>query len=133
MRLYVDSAPVIYFVQKVVPYRFLVERWFQRPDIQLIFSDLTRLECLVLPLREGNRTLQSDFDAYFSTLTEIQGLTRTVLRHASEIRAVYNFSTPDAIHLAAAQAAGCDVFLTNDRRLLQYEALKIERVEASTA
>jgi hypothetical protein len=45
---------------------------------------------------------------------------------ATEIRAVYGFPTPDAIHLAAATLSKCDIFLTNDLRLKQYSGIAVE-------
>jgi predicted nucleic acid-binding protein len=45
------------------------------------------------------------------------------------IRAHYGFKTPDAIHLAAAVVAGCEVFLTNDHRLDRFSDLTVEIVQ----
>lgn len=38
----------------------------------------------------------------------------------------YHFKIPDAIHLAAALEAGCQVFLTNDARLRSFRGLDVE-------
>jgi hypothetical protein len=46
-----------------------------------------------------------------------EGLDRDFLRSVAQIRAVTRAKTPDAIQLAAAVAAGCRVFLTNDNRI----------------
>ena len=46
-----------------------------------------------------------------------------VFRRAAEIRAQFNFRTPDALHLAAAVEAACDVFLTNDAQLTRFTGL----------
>ena len=40
--------------------------------------------------------------------------TRAVFQRAAEIRAQYGFQTPDALHLATAENAGCKLFITND-------------------
>jgi predicted nucleic acid-binding protein len=84
------------------------------------------LECRVKPIRDGNLALLHDYDDYFTNaVSEIVPLTRVVLDHATEIRARFKFKTPDAIHLAAAVASGCDAFLTNDHRLDSFSQLKI--------
>ena len=61
-------------------------------------------------------------------VAEIVGLTRAVLDLATEVRARHGFKTPDAIHLSAAVSSGCDVFLTNDRRLGHFEGIAIQYV-----
>jgi predicted nucleic acid-binding protein len=60
--------------------------------------------------------------------SEILTLTTPVLDRATEIRARFNFKTPDAIHLAAAVENGCDAFLTNDQRLSRFPGIAIEVV-----
>ena len=93
----------------------------------LVTSELARLECRVKPLREGNTTLLQDFDDYFvNTIAEVVPLTRDVVDRATEIRAQFNFKTPDALHLAAAVLANYDVFLTNDHRLSRFTGITVE-------
>jgi predicted nucleic acid-binding protein len=70
-----------------------------------------------------------DYDDYFAnTVAEITSLTRDVIDRATEIRAQFNFKTPDSIHLAAAVLANCAIFLTNDHRLGRFTAIQIEIV-----
>ncbi len=127
MRIYLDTAPVIYAVQQVAPYDVLVDRRLAAPGIVCVASDLTRLECRVKPLRDGNTALLQDFDDYFAgVVAEIVPLSRPVVDRATEIRAQFGFKTPDALHLAAAMASACDVFLTNDHRLDRFGGLPIE-------
>ena len=47
---------------------------------------------------------------------------------ATEFRARHGVKTSDAIHLAAAVASGCDVFLANDRRLAHVQGIAVEVV-----
>ena len=47
------------------------------------------------------------------------------LRSAAQLRAIHGLRTPDALQLAAALAARCPVFITNDRRLSQIPGLRI--------
>jgi predicted nucleic acid-binding protein len=118
MRIYVDSSPVIYAVQRVPPYATAVDARLGAAGVVIVSSELTRLECLVLPLRNADARLVADFDAFFSTqVGHLVPFTPAVFRRAAEIRAQFNFRTPDALHLAAAVEAACDRFLTNDARL----------------
>ncbi|NOT62182.1 MAG: type II toxin-antitoxin system VapC family toxin [Acidobacteria bacterium] len=129
MRYYLDTAPIIYTVETVVQFAPRVDAILARAGLVLITSEMARLECRVKPLRDGNATLLKDFDDYFAnTIVELVSLTRDVIDRATEIRAQYNFKTPDSLHLAAAVQARCDVFLTNDLRLSRFTGLTIEVV-----
>ncbi|MCI0490003.1 MAG: PIN domain-containing protein, partial [Blastocatellia bacterium] len=115
MRYYLDSAPIIYLVERVQPYASAVRRKLSAQSLTLITSELTRLECRVKPLRNNDVALLQDFDDYFAnSIAEIMPLTRAVIDCATEIRAQFNFKTPDSVQLAAAVVAGSDLFLTND-------------------
>jgi predicted nucleic acid-binding protein len=73
--------------------------------------------------------LLADFDDFFRrSVAVVLSLSPTVCDRAAEIRASYGLKTPDAIHLAAATLAGCDVFLTNDRRLAGFPGIVVEVV-----
>ncbi len=61
-------------------------------------------------------------------IVEMIPLTRDVIDRATEIRAQYNFKTPDSLHLAAAVISNCDVFLTNDQRLNRFAGIAIETI-----
>lgn len=88
--------------------------------LQTVTSELTLAEVLVEPLRTAD---QLRIDAYETLLTrhdaiEILPVSRGILRRAAHIRAK-NGSTklPDAIHVATAELAGCNILLSADRRL----------------
>ena len=129
VRIYLDSAPLIYVVEGVAPFSDGVMTLLARPGIVQLCSELTRLECRVKPIRDGQGALLAAFDRYFANIIDtILPLTRPVIDQATDLRARYNFNTPDALHLAAAIAAGCDMFLTNDRRLAKCIEIKVETV-----
>lgn len=122
MRLYLDTAPVIYVVEQVPDFSQKILHHIQKPDIELVVSDLTWMECRVKPLAENNETLLADYDKFFSqSIMEIVELSRRVLERAAHIRSQYNIKTPDAIHLGSAIISKCDIFLTNDRRLERFK------------
>ena len=83
-----------------------------------VFFDLTRMECLIHPVRERNVQLRSAYETFFTgSCSDYIPLTSDVFEKATELRAEYHVKTPDAIHLAAALVGDCDIFLTNDLRL----------------
>lgn len=126
MRLYLDTAPVIYVVEQVPDFSQKILHYIQKPDIELVVSDLTWMECRVKPLTENKETLLADYDKFFSqSVIEIVELSRSVLERAAHIRSQYNIKTPDAIHLGAAIISKCNIFLTNDRRLERFKDSRI--------
>ncbi len=130
MRIYLDASPVIYIVERVSQYFDYLDRRLSVPGDSLVVSELTRMECRVLPIREGSRRVLQSFDDYFETrVSQTVPISREVIDVATLIRARYGFATPDAIHLGAALASGCDVFLTNDNRLARFSEMSVEVIE----
>ena len=126
MRLYLDSAPIIYLIENVQPYASRLEEYLSPTDTIQVCSDLTRLECRVQPIANGETALLTAFDRYFAgIISEIIPLSREILDLATVIRAEYRFKTPDAIHLAAATISECNAFVTNDKRLQNYRGIPV--------
>jgi predicted nucleic acid-binding protein len=118
-RLFLNTAPVIYYVEKNPNYLARVQVIFEQIDagtLTAVTSPVTLAECLIAPIRLGLPLLQQDF------IDLIQGGSNTVFmpfdadvaRRAAAIRARYNLSLSDAFQTAAALQSGCDTFLTND-------------------
>ena len=123
---------MIHLVERVEPYWQSVRTRLLGQHIIQICSDLTRLECRVKPLRDSNQTLLSVCEEYFSdSVSEVVGLSRDIVDEATQIRARYQFKTADAIHLAAALYAQCDVLLTNDHRLGRFSEITVEVVSTA--
>ena len=129
MRIYLDSAPLIYLVENIAPYASALATRLTVPDTIQVCSELSRLECRVKPIRDGETALLAAFDSYFTGIIgEVIPLSRQVIDQATELRARYDFKTPDAIHLAAAITSNCDLFLTNDHRLNKCTEIAVETV-----
>ena len=65
VRLYLDAAPVIYTIEQVPLYGDAVDARLSATEVVQVISDLTRMECRVKPLRDGNSVLLKDYDDYF--------------------------------------------------------------------
>jgi predicted nucleic acid-binding protein len=127
VRVYLDAAPAIYLVQNVQPLAAAVEAYLNQPGAEVVASELTRLECRVKPMRDGDTAVLAEYDRFFTTTVhEIVPLSRAVMDRATEIRAQHGFATPDAIHIAAALVGSCDLFLTNDYRLNRAVGIRVE-------
>ena len=130
MRLYLDANPIIYGIEGVPAFRQAALEWIERAEAQdgvVITSRLSRLECRVNPLRDGNSELLERFEGFFARESlELVEITAEVIEAATQLRATHNFRAPDAIHLASALLAKADIFLTADRNLTRCPDLKVE-------
>jgi predicted nucleic acid-binding protein len=73
------------------------------------------METLVGPLKTGNKVLERDYEnALLGTDLRLVPITQPILRRAAQLRATTKLRTPDALHAATAQDAGCVLFITND-------------------
>ena len=115
--VYVDANTVIYAVERIDPYRTLLEPLWQaaqQQHISLATSELTWLETLAKPLRDNNRPLESLFRAFLTgqEMTLVPA-TLPIWEHAAHLRGL-GLKTPDALHAATAIAMSCPLFVTND-------------------
>lgn len=129
-RLFLDTAPVIYFVERNPAYLDLVSAAFRYVDqgtLSAVTSPVTLAECLVHPIRQQNTLLQQDFIDLITAgnNTEFLVIDQNIAQKAAQLRARYNLLLPDAFQAATALAAGCDVFLTNDRGLQRVAELRV--------
>ena len=117
--IYVDTSVVIYTIEGNADYYSLLEPlWskFYAGEIQIISSDLTLMEVLVVPLRNGNNVLVGDYEELLlSSQIQLIPINQSILRQAANLRATTSLKTPDAIHAATALSVGCDRFITNDK------------------
>lgn len=120
-RAYLDSCVIIYLLQGPESLSRAVHDALQPDDDDspvVCISDLTRLECRVWPIRQGDEELLDQFDGFFSSQdVERLAIQTDTFELATELRARHGTKTPDALHLATAILGGCDEFWTNDHRL----------------
>ena len=128
--LFLDTAPVIYYVEEHQLFLATVTPIFDRIDSGLLIavtSPVTLAECLVAPYRLSLIKLQQDFFDLIvhGRYTTFMPLDHEIARQAAELRARYNVTLPDALQIAAALSAGCEAFLTNDGNLDRVKELRV--------
>ena len=127
--VYVDTPAVIYTVERHAAYEaLLLPLWtaLDGGEIEVVTRELTLLETLVKPLRDGDQSLARDYEKLLtSTGIRAQTITANVLREAARIRAAAGLKTPDAIHAATALAAGCVQFIINDADYRKFATLPV--------
>lgn len=85
--------------------------------LQAVTSQLTLLETIVFPRRNGDLLAEQTFRAFLrpSPQMAIAPITADVIEKAIELRANHPaLKTPDAIHLATGVLTGCTLFVTRD-------------------
>lgn len=132
MRLYLDANAIIYAIESTLPVRGVVAARVgqaEAPGGAIITSRLSRLECRVKPLRDGNTALLGTYDLYFARPTLVLAdISAPVIEQATDLRARYRFRTPDALHMATAIVEHADVFLTGDAVLRRCTEVRVDVV-----
>lgn len=126
-----DTAPVIYYVEKNPQYYDMMLAFFQAVntgECAAVTSVVTLLEGLVIPFRRNDTNLVRE---YYSLLYDTDDLTTislfpNIAQEASRLRASYkSLRTADAIQVATAIQSSASFFLTNDASLPSIPDLKI--------
>jgi predicted nucleic acid-binding protein len=134
-RLFLDTVPVVYFVEQNPEFIARVEPIFNRLDLDIIgvVSAITLAECLVFPIKRGFTDVEKAFEEVFnSDQVEFVATDRKIANLAARIRANYNFQLPDSIQIATAIVSGCDAVLTNDialRKVTEIRAIVVSELE----
>lgn len=121
-RVFLDSNLFIYhFEDTKGPRGIRATEIFERLSLRndkVLTSSLTLGEVLVKPIRTGDRALETKYrnllkepEVKVLAFDDVAGDIFARIRQDRAIKA------PDAIQLATAAAAGCDLFITNDDRL----------------
>ncbi len=130
--VYLDTNIFIYALEGYADFVDELTELFESIDagnFRAVTSELTLAEVLVRPLMDGNRERQIAYQHALQTndVLEVIPVRRDVLVESASLRAVANLRLPDAIHAATALLAGCQTFLTNDRRLLAIPGIRVFR------
>ena len=136
-RIFLDTAPTIYFVEKNPRYLPLARAVFEQIDagmLSAVTSPVTLAECLVYPFRMGQREVAQAFEDLIvnGDNTIFTPIDHAMARSAAELRARYNLGLPDAYQVAVALATGCDAVLTNDvmlKRVSEIAMIVLDEVE----
>jgi predicted nucleic acid-binding protein len=129
--VYLDTNLFIYAVEGYAPEETFVRELFaalERGELAAATSELALAEALVRPFALGREDVAATYAELLSPSDRLAvvPVDRAVLVEAARQRAALGLRLPDAIHVASALAAGCGVFLTNDRRLRLPPGVRLE-------
>ena len=129
--IFIDTAPIIYFIEAHPVYGKLVKtivEYFQTQKIIAYSSVITITEVLPKPINSNKIELAQEF---FNFLKHGQNFTildinAAIAERAVMLRGKYTFLKGlDAIQLAASLFLNADAFITNDKKLKAVEEANI--------
>ena len=129
-RLFLDTAPVIYYIEgdaKYLPHADIVFNALDNLAFSAVTSPITLAECLILPLRNADENVRK---AFLELILNSQNIhfhssDETIALKAAELRANYNLTLTDAFQVATAIVTECDAFLTNDSALKRVNEIHV--------
>lgn len=127
-RVFVDTAPIIYYLENSSLYKDLIKNFFVKcieENIQIVTSAITVEEYLVFPYSSGQMEFADNFKKFIRYMNiEVIDIDWRVAEQGARIRGQYkNFKAMDTLQIAAAIISGCDMFFTNDKQLRQEKEL----------
>ena len=132
-RIFLDTSPLIYFLDENSMFKPNMDKIFYEILNQgstLITSTITVEEFLVYPYRKEDFTAIQGFHNFIKDKKiSVLKIDVNIAVEAAKIRAEYqHFKSMDALQLAAAICSGCDLFLTNDKQLKQFDKISCRTV-----
>ena len=121
-RIFLDTAPLVYFVERNQTFFSAVEPIFDALDsgvLEAVTFPITLAECLVMPIRQAQAGLMKDFAELIVNGLGVScsPITAAIGERAARLRAQYNLQLLDALQISTAIESACDAFLTNDHML----------------
>lgn len=121
-RIFLDTNFFIYLIEGSDPnaarVKYLLQAFSARRD-EVLTSVMTLGEVLVMPIRNRDHALAQQYRRIFKAPgVSVLPFQEDAVERFAVLRADAKIKPPDAIQLAVAGSAGCDLFLTNDERLM---------------
>ena len=133
-KVFLDTAPFIYFLDNDPNFGTKTEQIisnFIREGKYITSSCISAAEYLVYPYRVGNNAKVNAFWKFvYDNYIVLSPINKDIVIETAKIRAEYrHIKTADALQLAAAVCSGCDLFLTNDKQLKQFNKISCVTIE----
>ena len=133
-RVFIDTAPIIYFLENSSIYMESMKKFFTRcmkEHIQIVTSTLTIEEYLVSPYSKGKLEYVDNFKRFIEYMNiEVVDIDSSIAEQGAKIRGQYkNFKAMDSLQIATSIVKKCDMFFTNDKQLRQEKELPCMTME----
>lgn len=129
-RLFLDSAPVIYAVEKHPSFIRTIEELYRirrENKIRFYTSPITLAECIVHPVRNSDERMLQIYRNLIQRgeNTQFVQIGSEAAEIAARLRANMAISLGDALQIGSALVSGCQAILTNDRRLAKIQEIQV--------
>lgn len=128
-RLFLDTAPVIYLIEKNPQFLDVVCAIFEAIDqnqIRAVVSPVTLAECLVGAYRNNHKQAADNFIQYLTQGdSEFIQTSIAIANQAAQLHAEYHLQMTDALQIATAIEGRCEAFLTNDIQLPRVSEIRV--------
>src|SRR3989344_3447731 len=126
-----DTSILIYFLEKHPDCFRQVRRIMDELEARQItgvFSIIGLIEILTGAKKSHEYDMAADYKRLITNYPNvtISGISESIVDIASDLRARYKISTPDAIHLATAIDFGAEKFIINDVNLKKIKEIIVE-------
>ena len=134
-RVFIDTAPLIYFLDNNKKYKNIVKRKIEdilANDGEVVISPVTCMEYLTFPYREERSDCINKFWDFVKDLNvNVCAIDTVTAEMAARIRGEYiSFKGMDSLQLACSLQNECDEFITNDKQLMQFAEIEMVCVDS---
>lgn len=132
-RVYLDANALIGYAEDHPVFGPILEEVFKSlldGSLELVTSELTVAEVLVAPLRDNNEGLVRTYEEIIQSRRNFRlvPVSLAILKQSAHLRADLGLKLPDAIHVATAISASCQILLSEDTRMKAPSAVAICRI-----
>ncbi len=125
-----DTSVFIYYFERPAEFPLLLALFSHLGEgrISAVASAVVLTELYPVPLKQANRELLNRYREFFALAEPhltLEPVTRATAERAAQLRARYQLTTPDSLHLATAIECHADFFLTNDVQLKRVKEVSV--------
>ena len=118
-RVYLDANILIHALEGHPLHNNLLRTLMGRlknKEIIGVTSEISLAETLVKPMKDKNQSLIAYYEFLIGKRSFLQVIPvdRDILFRSAQLRSVSRLKLPDSVHVATAEWAGCEVFLSED-------------------
>jgi predicted nucleic acid-binding protein len=132
-KLFIDTAPVIYLVEKNPKFFDQVSYFFVesiKEEKSLVTSILMLSEVAIKPYKTSKSELLTKFERTIKSLFQIYTITWEVADLSAKLRAKYpSLKAVDSLQLATSIIYKFECFITNDRRLKAIREIPVKIIK----